>query len=412
MTDVHIALTAPQRQFVFSKATNPAIVGGLGSGKSRAGTMRLLLLLIGDRGANGAYYMPTRDLLKLRALPGFEEDLNLLGLEYTVNKSDLTINIIGYGSIILRSMMHPERIIAYEVSHSVTDELDCLTKDKAELIWRKILERNRQKRDVPNTVSVVTTPDMGEKGLIFDLWVKNKKKGYELIKAPTYSNPYLPDGYIDQIRSMYTKELADLYIEGEFVNLTDKLVYYSYDNKKHGSDREIKDTDRIIHVGLDFNIGAVTSTAFIIERGNPIAVDEMTSYDTVEFCNNLSRYGNKKIIVYPDASGNNRSTNSSASDISIIKQMGFQVLAKSKNPFVRDRVNAVNGLFANGRLLVNADKCPLLDNALSTQGYDKNGQPEKGDKHPSSDDFTDNFGYFIAYKFPIIRNNIVAESMY
>ena len=176
MTDVHIALTAPQREFVGNTAPHPAIVGGLGSGKSRAGTMRLLLLMIGDAGANGAYYMPTRDLLKLRALSGFEEDLNLLGLKYVVNKSDFTIDISGYGMIIMRSYSSPERIVAYEVAHSVVDELDTLPKDKAEFVWRKILERNRQKRDVPNSVAVVTTADHGTQGMVYDRWVKNVDK--------------------------------------------------------------------------------------------------------------------------------------------------------------------------------------------------------------------------------------------
>jgi len=44
-----------------------------------------------------------------------------------------------------------------------------------------------------------------------------------------------------------------------------------------------------------------------------------------------------------------------------------------------------------------------LTNALESQGYDKAGEPEKFDNHPSIDDFCDSAGYFIAYKYPIIR---------
>ena len=148
---IDVPLTGPQEQFVFSDAKAPAIVGGLGSGKSQAGITRLILLMLSDKGANGAYYMPTYDLLKLRAMPGVEDFLLRLNLPFSVNKSDYMISIKGYGDIIFRSYDKPERIIAYETAHSIVDELDTIAKDKAALVWRKITERNRQKRKCKNT---------------------------------------------------------------------------------------------------------------------------------------------------------------------------------------------------------------------------------------------------------------------
>ena len=111
-------------------------MGGLGSGKSQAGITRLVLLLLSDKGANGAYYMPTYDLLKLRAMPGVEELLLRMKIPFSVNKSDYTIAIKGYGNIIFRSYDKPERIIAYETAHSIVDELDTISKEKAALVWR------------------------------------------------------------------------------------------------------------------------------------------------------------------------------------------------------------------------------------------------------------------------------------
>jgi len=110
---VEIPLTEPQRRFVCSENKYPAICGGLGSGKSAAGTMRLILLLLADKGANGAYYMPIYDLLRLRAIPGIETDLDRIGIGYTTNKSDYSISLHnGYGKIIFRSYDNPERIVA------------------------------------------------------------------------------------------------------------------------------------------------------------------------------------------------------------------------------------------------------------------------------------------------------------
>ena len=397
-----VDLLPAQDAFVYSEAKHPAIVGGLGSGKSKAGTFRLIRLMLADPGANGAYYMPVYDLLTLRAIPGVEQDLEELGYAYKTNKSSYTIDIIGYGNIIFRSYDRPERIIAYEVAHSICDELDTLPKQKAALVWRKISERNRQKRINPNTIGLVTTPDQGINGFVYEKWVKKQQPGYVLYKASTYSNSFLPEDYTDQILANYDPILADLYLNGEFVSLNQNKVYHFFDRVKHYSDRTIKPND-MLHVGLDFNIGGCCAVVFVIENNNPIAVDEFTSHDTQDFINNLTRYTNK-IIVYPDASGKANKTNSSQSDISMIAQAGYQLQYKPSNPAVRDRINAYNGLLSHNRLLINTDTCPNLTNALETQGYDDKGDPEKFSDHPAIDDWADSSGYFIAYKYPVIRS--------
>lgn len=396
-----IDLTAPQDAFIYSDEPFPAIVGGLGSGKTQAGTLRLLRLMLADPGVNGAYYLPTYDLIKLRAMPGVEADLENIGIPFTTNKSSYTITVKGYGDIIFRSYDNPERIIAYEVAHSICDELDTLRKDKAEVVWRKISERNRQKCKGENTIGLVTTPDQGVNGFVYAKWVKKQQPGYALFKASTYSNPFLPEGYAAQILANYDPILAELYLNGEFVSLNQSKVYHFFNRVQDHTDRRIMPTDNVIHIGLDFNIGGCCAVAFLIEDNNPVAVDEFVSYDTRDFVNNLTRYKGKKVIVYPDASGGAGRTNAAESDISIIEKAGFQVNANPSNPAVRDRVNAYNGLLAHDRLKVNTDMCPNLTNALETQGYDAKGEPEKWNDHPAIDDWTDSSGYFIAYRYPV-----------
>ena len=399
-----IPLTDPQKQFVFSQAKHPAIVGGLGSGKSRAGTFRLVLLMLEEKGISCVYGMPSYDLLSLRAIPGTEEDLNSLGIPFTTNKSTYTIHMHGYGDIIFRSYDRPERWVAFECAHGLLDELDILPKDKAAVVWRKAAERIRQKCKRGNTLGVVCTPDMGVRGFVYDKWVKKQQPGYELYKASTYSNPYLPDGYADQILLNYDPILADLYLNGEFVSLNQDKVYHFFDRKKHHTQRQMTDSDTNLHIGLDFNIGGVCAVTFIIENNNPIAVDEFVSYDTRDFINNLTRYGKRKLIVYPDSSGKALKTNASESDISMIQSAGFQCMYHSNNPPVRDRINSYNGLLAHNKVLINTDKCPNLTNALETQGYNDKGEPEKWSDHPAIDDWVDSSGYFIAYKYPVGRD--------
>lgn len=381
------------------------------SGKSQAGIARLLIKIFAKKGLYGGYYMPNYDLLELRAMSGFEEMLSGMGLPYTVNKSKYRIDLPHcQGGIIFRSYDRPERIVAYSVAHSVVDELDTLPKEKAEYVWRKISERNRQDCGIPNTIGVVTTPDQGYSGFVYQKWAKSTSNNYQVIKARTDSNPFLPDGYIEQITSNYDPVLADMYISGEFVSLSRNKVYHFFDRNKHHTSRKLTDNDKFIHVGIDFNVGGCCANVWVIENNMPIAVDEFVSHDTRDFCNSLaSKYKmeGRKITVYPDASGKSGSTNSSQSDIDIIRQAGYSVDVPNVNPAIRDRINAFNGLLAHDRIKINTDTCPDLTDALESQGYDKKGDPEKFDTHPSIDDHVDSAGYFINKKFPINKPVLV-----
>ena len=400
---IEIPLTEPQEDFVFSKKPHPAIVAGLGAGKSRAATMRLLLLMLDDPGINTLYTMPTYDLLKLRAIPGFVDDLNSLGIAHSLNKSDYSITIAGLGTVYFRSYDNPNRLIAFEVAHSVADELDVLSKEQASVVWRKISERTRQPSKVPNSIAAVTTPDQGFSGFVYDRWVVRADESTELIKASTLSNPYLPEGYVDQIRANYDPALAEMYINGEFVSLTQNKVYHYFDRSRHASSRTPQPGDRL-HIGVDFNVGGCCAVAFVIENGNPIAVDEFVSHDTRDIINNLqSRYSGMDVTLYPDASGKSERTNASASDIDILQNAGYRVDAPPSNPFIRDRINAVNSLLAHGRIGVNIDRCKNFVQAMETQGYNDRGDPEKFNTHPAIDDWVDGAGYCLSFLFPVVK---------
>ena len=410
---MQLALTKPQEDFVFSTAKFPAIIGGLGSGKTKAGTSRIILLMLQNPSINTAYYMPTYDLLRLRAIAGLEEELTNLNIPFHTNRSGFIIHVYGYGDIILRSYDNPERIVAYEVSHSIVDELDTLTKQKASIVWRKITERNRQKctHISGNTVGCVTTPDQGFNGFIYQRWFKNATDNHEVIKAPTRSNPFLPEGYAEQILENYDPVLARMYLEGDMVSLKANKVYHFFDRNKHDTDRIIDQNDTQLHVGVDFNIGGCCAIVSVIEDNNPITLAEFVSYDTRDFCQKLSQYkrDGRKITVYPDASGNSSSTNAVSSDVDIIRSAGFSVDSPRHNPLVKDRVNAVNGLLSHDRWYINTANCPQLAEALETQGYDTKGAPEKFSEHPAIDDWVDAAGYFLHRKWSLGRPVVVTD---
>ena len=140
---IDIPLTGPQREFALHPENFPAIVGGLGSGKSEAAISRLVLLMLENysktrQPCDTLMTQPTYDLLKLRSMPGTEAFLSRIGLPFRSNKSDFYIDINPFGRMLFRSYDRPERIVSFEVAHSICDELDTLPNEKAEFVWRLI----------------------------------------------------------------------------------------------------------------------------------------------------------------------------------------------------------------------------------------------------------------------------------
>lgn len=405
-----IRLSDPQFEFVTCVDQFPAFVAGFGSGKTHAAVTRSLMKKLAYPGQNIAYYLPTFDLVRNIGFPRFAEMLEEHKVPYRLNKSNAVIELENAGDIIFRTMDTPERIVGYEVADSLVDELDTLKPTQAQEVWNKIISRNRQKKPdgALNTVGVATTPEGFR--FVYDRWKKKPAAGYRLIKASTYSNERnLPPGYIDSLKASYPSNLLSAYLDGEFTNLTSGSVYPEFDRNLNVSVATIREGETI-HVGLDFNVGKMAAVLFVLRDGQPhAAMEHVDILDTPAMAALLrSRYKDRghSLMVYPDASGNSRkSNNASESDLAILRQAGFQVCVNSRNPAVKDRVLSYNRMIHSEgvrRFRVNVDACPHLVESLEKQAYDKSGEPDKGS---GLDHVLDASGYFIVYKYPIIKRS-------
>ena len=405
-----MALSEAQRSFVFCKDAFPAFVGGFGSGKTAAAIARAITLKRLCPGQDVAYYLPTYGLVEDIAYQRFPALFERNGFDYKLNRQAATLQT-DIGRIIFRTMDNPDRIVGYEVAHSICDELDTLPIEKARNVWNKVIARNRQKaytvdgQPIPNTVAVATTPEGFR--FVHERWVRNKAPGYSLFRAKTLDNAAnLPDGYIENLQNSYPSALLAAYLDGEFCNLTSGSVYAEFDRALNASFETIQDGDHL-HVGMDFNVGKMSAVIHVLRGDDPHAVAELTGvFDTPAMALLLrTRFAGHSITVYPDASGNSRkSNNASESDISILRQSGLRVCVNPTNPAVKDRVLSLNRMIHCDfirRYRVNIEHCPDLVESLEKQAYDKNGEP---DKSGGFDHVIDAAGYFIAYRYPIKRN--------
>jgi hypothetical protein len=405
-----ILLSEPQFELVTCEERFPAFVAGFGSGKTEALIKRALLLKFQNLDNDIGYYLPTYDLVSTIAFPRFEEALEEMHIPYksrTGNKPRIMVE--GAASILFRTMDNPARIVGYEVGDSLVDELDTLKEADAKLVWQKIVSRNRQKKanGKHNTIAVGTTPEGFR--FVYNTWKKEPPSSeYRIIRASTYSNERnLPENYIKDLLDLYPTNLIAAYIDGEFVNLASGSVYPDFDRALNASSETIQGNETL-HIGLDFNVTKMAFVVFVNRDGFPHAVTEATGlYDTPATIEAIKRrFPNNPVMVYPDASGDNRkSNNASESDISLLKKAKFIVCNNPANPRVKDRVMSMNRLIHadnKRRLKVNIEACPNLATSLEQQAYDKNGEP---DKTSGLDHIVDAAGYFVAYRFPIRRRN-------
>lgn len=400
-----VTLTRPQAEFLQSQAPYPAFVGGFGSGK----TQTLATRAIGDAATGGsgaliAVYAPTYDLLKLVNMSRIDMMLSEWGIRGKLHTQDkaLYTSHPGMGDFIFRTMDAPERIVGYEAFRSHADELDTLKTDHARTAWRQIIARNRQKvaGGYENRACAYTTPE----GFRFthERWVTNGGGPYQLFRAPTYSNPFLPADYIKGLRESYPEQLIDAYIEGRFVNLTSGTVYSSYDRDRCDSGEAIRPGEQLF-IGQDFNVGQMATVILVRRPDGMHAVGEVVGgLDTPWLVRTLGdRFTGHKLVIYPDASGKSRKTvDASKSDLTLLRDAGYRVVASAANPSVRDRIVSVNQALASGRLKVNAQACPVLARSLEQQAYALNGEPDKDGGH---DHANDALGYVVAKEMPIRR---------
>lgn len=370
---------------------------------------------------NSGYFAPTYPQIRDIFYPTIEEVAHEWGLKVQVRTGDKEVHYYSgkkyRGTTICRSLDDPASVVGFKIGHALVDEFDLLPIDKALLSQRKIMARMRYKvAGLKNGIDYTTTPE-GFKAtyqIFVDDLIKKPEKAanYGLIHASTYQNENnLPDDYIPSLIEAYPEQLITAYLDGQFVNLTSGTVYRNYDRKRCSSNETIQPKEPLF-IGMDFNVEHMAATVYV-KRNNKEwhAVDEFCDYlDTPDICRAIKeRHGDRKIYVYPDASGKNRTTKgASTSDIKIIRNHGFEVRCHDTNPLVRDRVNAANKAFADGLVKVNERLCPTVARCLEQQAYDKNGEP---DKKTGMDHQNDATTYPIAYEMPIIRPMAKAPPM-
>jgi hypothetical protein len=419
--DTHAVLQAIRsdlhgEQLTFVDDQSTRILGataGYGAGKTWSLCAKAVSLAIANPGITGCVLEPTGPLIRDIWQPDFEAFLETYEIPYTARQSPLPEYLLhlpdGDTKVLCRSFENWRRIIGLNLAWVLSDEIDTIDPKIANLAFPKILGRLRAGK-VRQFASVSTPEGFRWMYQTFQSDDGQKRADRRLVKMRTRDNPHLPDDYIETLEANYDPQLLRAYLEGEFVNLTSGQVYDRFNRVIHvkpchlavDEDDGILDT---IYVGLDFNIGNTNAVCAVRTQSGGLHVfAEIKTHDTEAMGQELRRrFGDAKILGYPDASGGNRSTNSSRSDIAILESYAIRNQAPAKNPPIRDRVAAVQALLENGkgqhRLHVDP-ACTGLIGDLEQQSYDDRGEPDKGH---GNDHRPDALGYVVHRLYAVER---------
>lgn len=176
--------------------------------------------------------------------------------------------------------------------------------------------------------------------------------------------------------------------------------------KGEGTDSRF--SSEVFHVGMDFNVNPMTAVMAVMpEPGLLYIVDELylpnssTPHIISEINSKISLRKNKTVLVYPDASGQNRNTVADNTNHTLLNRAGYGLVVDRSNPRVEDRINEVNAMLLNAagkrRLFINK-RCIHTIKALNSLTYGPDGKP---DKKSGFDHITDALGYLVHQRFPI-----------
>lgn len=387
------------------------LVGGYGAGKTVTGAKWSIAMALTNAPCPHAYVAPTFPIARKTGIPTLAELLqgkkSILGRafdwDYHKTLHEFTIKYHGrMGIIHVYSGENPLSLRGPNLGSAWIDEPFIQVAE----VLNQMMARVRHPQAVLRAIGLTGTPEELNWG--YDIVEGEDAGNYDVgvVKMSTRENKVLNDDYVTRLEGALSERAAAAYIDGEFVNLNDGLVYHSFNPTVNIKDLPIPEGAHI-GAGMDFNVDPMSAAVFWMVGDHIHFFDEieLPNADTEFLCDVLrenSVYGKRLKTIYPDASGKTRKTASpeGRTDFHYIKRAGFEIKAPWDPPKRRDRYNSVNGKLCSKKretTLTISPKCKKLKKYLSIYNYEKmNTREQEGMSH-----LLDAFAYPVCYLFPI-----------
>ncbi|MBF6588949.1 MAG: hypothetical protein IVW57_00275 [Ktedonobacterales bacterium] len=205
--DLHFVLRPKQRAFVDSTAPYSFYVGGIGAGKTYAGSVRSIIRALTMPGSLGLIGAPTYPMLRDTTARSF---FSLLPREAyrSYNRSEQHLTLANGAEILFRSLDEPDRVRGLNLAWYWLDEAPLC----GYYAWQVLKGRLRQQGQTP--IAWATGTPHGRDGFWRD-FEGHLQPHHQLFRASTLENAVnLPEGYVDSLGyegAFYDQEVLGLF---------------------------------------------------------------------------------------------------------------------------------------------------------------------------------------------------------
>jgi predicted phage terminase large subunit-like protein len=228
------AATVQQEHFIRSERRTSAFIGGIGSGKTRASVLKALAQ---PAGSVGMLIAPTFPMLKDALLRAFV-DIAQPPIVQAFNRSELHAVLYNGTEVLFRSADNPERLRGPNLGWAGLDEAALMDKSALDIMIGRL-------RLNPGRLWFTTTP----RGRSHWLFEYINRGGTDVVHARTLDNPFLPQAYLDELKTQYSSAFYRQEVLGEFIDIEGARVKREW--LRHGQPPDKPDQ---IVMGVDLAI--------------------------------------------------------------------------------------------------------------------------------------------------------------
>jgi len=256
------------------------------------------------------------------------------------------ITLANNKSIYYRSLDIPDNVRGLTLSRAYVDEAAFVDQYAIQVIQPMLLTTD-------GSMVLVTTPK-GVNNWFYKLFFENvPPANTEIIRYNIRDNPIITQDAIDYLYSVYDPRLIKQELEGEFINLSNELVYYSFNRDVNCFDT-LPGHDGLIdpiYIFIDYNVDknpalickrSISNRFYILEEiyGERSVIDLGKKI--------ISKFGRNVVIIDDAVGGNNRNQSTGKTNRQILYQLGLSNISNSiSNPHRVERYNNLNAHFLN-----------------------------------------------------------------
>jgi hypothetical protein len=391
-----------------------AFVGGVGSGKTRAGCVEILRQPPGSRITVAA---PTYRMLEDATIQTFKEVCGAFFRPEDFKKSDNHCVLQNGTEILFRSTDDPDKLRGPNLSMFWLDEAAMMP----EMVWDLMIGRLRLE---PGRGIITTTPR--GKNWLWKLFLQKnlENPNYHLTQCSSKSNIFLPDYFIEALESQYTGHWLKQELEGEFVEFIEAQAYEDFKSPVNVCDADVEPEDiydpRLpLYLACDFNNHVMAWPVIQIHGDQPWVITEISQVGEASIPHMVRRFRSQfpthaaGLRLYGDASGAFGSAGGATLWEILEAQFGGyrsdpELYIPRKNPKVIDRVHAVNQVLRGANewkpLMIHPSAEKLIEDFQRVQwkenGRDLEKIEDRKDDRSLLTHASDALGYWVMMDMP------------